>query len=78
MCVQATDVSAGLRPLSDVEDPKLKGDFNKADFEALLKIGVLCVSKSSEGRPLIDDICEEMEKALMNVLLDEKVTNLSL
>ncbi|KAJ1419218.1 P-loop containing nucleoside triphosphate hydrolase [Sesbania bispinosa] len=43
--LQARDVSMGKRPLSDFEDPRLNGQVDKADFEAILQIAVLCVAK---------------------------------
>ncbi|KVI07924.1 Concanavalin A-like lectin/glucanase, subgroup, partial [Cynara cardunculus var. scolymus] len=51
---KAKDVSMGRRPLTDIEDPKLNGNLNTVDFESILQIAVLCVAKSSKGRPTID------------------------
>ncbi|KAJ4849737.1 hypothetical protein Tsubulata_016123 [Turnera subulata] len=64
---KAKDASAGKRPLTDFEDPKLEGKVNKEDFQAILEIAVLCVAKSSKGRPTIDDVFEVLEKALKNI-----------
>ena len=64
--LQAKDVNLGLRPLSDFEDPRLKEDVNKADFESILQVAVLCVAKSSKGRPTIDIVFEEMDKVWHN------------
>lgn len=64
----------GLRALSDFEDPKLKGNVNKADFESILQVAVLCVAKSSKGRPTIDIVFEELDKAWQNTIVNE-VTN---
>ncbi|XP_022927539.1 probable leucine-rich repeat receptor-like protein kinase At5g49770 [Cucurbita moschata] len=63
---KAKDVNMGLRPLSDFEDPRLKEDVNKADFESILQVAVLCVAKSSKGRPTIDIVFEEMDKVWHN------------
>lgn len=52
----------GKRPLSDFEDPRLNGKVDKADFEAILQIAVLCVAKSSKGRPTIELVFEELDK----------------
>ena len=72
--MQAKDVNMGLRALSDFEDPKLKGNVNKADFESILQVAVLCVAKSSKGRPTIDIVFEELDKAWQNTIVNE-VTN---
>lgn len=64
--LQAKDVNMGKRPLKDFEDPRLGGDFNRSDFAALLEIAVLCVAKSSKGRPTIDVVFDEIEKAWKN------------
>ncbi|KGN66709.1 hypothetical protein Csa_006865 [Cucumis sativus] len=71
---KAKDVNMGLRALSDFEDPKLKGNVNKADFESILQVAVLCVAKSSKGRPTIDIVFEELDKAWQNTIVNE-VTN---
>ncbi|KAF9670209.1 hypothetical protein SADUNF_Sadunf13G0044600 [Salix dunnii] len=63
---KAKDVSAGNRPLTDFEDPSLNRKVNSVDFEAILQMAVLCVAKSSKGRPTIDDVFEEIEKAWKN------------
>ncbi|KAI4350140.1 hypothetical protein L6164_010649 [Bauhinia variegata] len=63
---KARDVSMGKRPLEDFEDPRLNGQINKADFEAILQIAVLCVAKSSKGRPTIEVVFEELDKAYKN------------
>ena len=52
----------GKRPLSDFEDPRLHGEVNKADFEAILHISVLCVAKQSKGRPTIEVVFDELDK----------------
>ncbi|KAJ6883980.1 hypothetical protein NC652_031065 [Populus alba x Populus x berolinensis] len=64
--LQAKDVNAGKRSLTDFEDPGLNREVNSVDFEAILQIAVLCVAKSSKGRPTIDDVFEEIEKAWKN------------
>ncbi|KAE8687322.1 putative Serine-threonine protein kinase, plant-type [Hibiscus syriacus] len=63
---KATDVSMGKRPLTDFEDPRLHGDLNRKDFESILHIAVLCVAKSSRGRPPIDVVFDELDKAWKN------------
>ncbi|KAK7381328.1 hypothetical protein VNO78_33945 [Psophocarpus tetragonolobus] len=63
---KARDVSMGKRPLSDFEDPRLNGKVDKADFAAILQIAVLCVAKSSKGRPTIEVVFEELDKVCMD------------
>lgn len=60
----------GKRPLSDLEDPRLNGKINKADFESILQIAVLCVAKSSNGRPTIDVVFDEIDKAWKNTMAE--------
>ncbi|KAJ0549682.1 putative protein kinase RLK-Pelle-URK-2 family [Helianthus annuus] len=67
---KAKDVSMGRRPLTDIEDPRLKGNLNTVDFESILQVAVLCVAKSSKGRPTIDVVFGEMDKAWQNTLAD--------
>lgn len=71
LLLQAKDVNMGLRAISDFEDPRLKGNVNKADFESILQIAVLCVAKSSKGRPTIDIVFEELDKAWHNTIANE-------
>ena len=66
--LQAKDVSMRKRPITDFEDPRLAGQVNRADFEAILQIAVLCVAKSSKGRPTVDVVYEEMDKAWKNTV----------
>ncbi|KAI7744667.1 hypothetical protein M8C21_031784 [Ambrosia artemisiifolia] len=68
--IKAKDVNLGRRPLTDFEDPRLKGNLNTVDFESILQIAVLCVAKSSKGRPTIDVVFGEMDKAWQNTLAD--------
>ncbi|XAR65823.1 Non-specific serine/threonine protein kinase, partial [Bertholletia excelsa] len=63
---KAKDVSLGKRPLSDFEDPRLNGKVDIADFESILQIAVLCVARSSKGRPDIDTVFKEINKAYDN------------
>ncbi|XP_022747887.1 serine/threonine-protein kinase PBL27-like [Durio zibethinus] len=70
---KAKDVSMGKRPLTDFEDPRLHGNLNRTDFEAILQIAVLCVAKSSRGRPPIDVVFDELEKAWKNTVVDMKM-----
>ncbi|GMI88828.1 hypothetical protein HRI_002552100 [Hibiscus trionum] len=70
---KATDVSMGKRPFTDFEDPRLHGDLNRKDFEAILNIAVLCVAKSSRGRPPIDVVFDELEKAWKNTKAEMKM-----
>ncbi|KAG2395303.1 G-type lectin S-receptor-like serine/threonine-protein [Vigna angularis] len=70
---KARDVSMGKRPLSDFEDPRLKGKVDKADFEAILQIAVLCVAKSSKGRPTIEVVFDELDKVCMDTETKMKV-----
>ncbi|KAL0307553.1 UNVERIFIED_CONTAM: putative leucine-rich repeat receptor-like protein kinase [Sesamum angustifolium] len=59
------DVNMGKRPLTDFQDPRMKNVID-VDFESILQIAVLCVASSSTGRPTIDLVYEELEKALEN------------
>ncbi|KAK8498385.1 hypothetical protein V6N12_011428 [Hibiscus sabdariffa] len=70
---KATDVCMGQRPLTDFEDPRLHGDLNRKDFESILHVAVLCVAKSSRGRPPIDVVFEELEKAWKNTKAEMKM-----
>ncbi|XVF30922.1 hypothetical protein REPUB_Repub16aG0100300 [Reevesia pubescens] len=70
---KAKDVSMGKRPLEDFEDPRLQGNLTRMDFEAILHIAVLCVAKSSRGRPPIDVVFDEMEKAWKNTVANMKM-----
>ncbi|XP_068665803.1 probable receptor-like protein kinase At5g18500 [Aristolochia californica] len=63
---KAKDVAVGKRPLSDFEDARLNSKFVLEDFESILKVAVLCVSKSSKGRPPVEEVFEEMDKAWKN------------
>ncbi|XP_038699592.1 probable receptor-like protein kinase At2g42960 [Tripterygium wilfordii] len=63
---KAKDVSLGRRPLSDFEDPRLNGNVNRTDFGSILEVAVLCVAKSSKGRPTIDVVFDELDKAWKN------------
>ncbi|KAG5581356.1 hypothetical protein H5410_051983 [Solanum commersonii] len=74
---KAKDVSMGKRELKDFDDPQLKGEVNSVDFESILQIAVLCVAKSSKGRPTIEVVVEEMEKVLKNTLSDKKAAEQS-
>ncbi|KAK8476267.1 hypothetical protein V6N11_001682 [Hibiscus sabdariffa] len=71
---KAMDVSMGNRPFTDFEDPRLHGDLNRKDFEAILHIAVLCVAKSSRGRPPIDVVFDELEKAWKNTKAEMRMT----
>ncbi|XVF42454.1 hypothetical protein PTKIN_Ptkin01aG0364700 [Pterospermum kingtungense] len=75
LTTKAKDVSMGKRPLKDFQDPRLKGDLNWADFESILRIAVLCVAKSSAGRPTIGIVFDEMERAWQNTLADMRAKN---
>lgn len=68
--VQAKDVNSMKRPLKDFQDPRMKGNIVTVDFESILQIAVLCVASSSTGRPTIDLVLEELEKAWKNTQLE--------
>lgn len=70
-------MSMAKRPLKDFEDPRLKGQLNSVDFESILQIAVLCVAKSSKGRPTIEVVFEEMDKVWKNTLSDKKAAEQS-
>ncbi|XP_058103580.1 probable serine/threonine-protein kinase PBL28 [Magnolia sinica] len=63
---KAKDVFMKRRPLSDFVDPQLNGQLNMEDFEAILKVAVLCVAKSSKGRPTISVVFDELDKVWKN------------
>ncbi|XP_041017928.1 probable serine/threonine-protein kinase PBL22 [Juglans microcarpa x Juglans regia] len=63
---KAKDVNMGKRPVSDFEDQTLKGNFNKADFQSILQVAVLCVSNTSIGRPNIGVVFDELDKIWKN------------
>jgi hypothetical protein len=69
---KAKDASMGKRPLTDFEDTRLRGTVNTTDFEAILQVAVLCVAKSSKGRPTIDVVFDELEKAWKNTEAEKK------
>lgn len=71
--MQAKDVSMGKRPITDFEDPRLIGTVNTVDFESILQVAVLCVAKSSKGRPTIDVVVEEMEKVWKSTQFDMQI-----
>ncbi|KAL6009377.1 hypothetical protein ACLOJK_022606 [Asimina triloba] len=58
---KAKDVIMHKRPLSDFKDPRMGNNYNPADFESILYVAVLCVAKSSKGRPTINIVFEELE-----------------
>lgn len=68
--MQAKDVNMGKRPLTDFQDPGMKGNVISVDFESILQIAVLCVASSSTGRPTIDLVFEELDKACKNTQLE--------
>lgn len=70
MSVQAKDVSMGRRPLSEFTDPRLDKNLNSVDFESILQVAVLCAARSSKGRPTIDVVFDEMDKAWKNTNAD--------
>ncbi|KAL1552137.1 putative receptor-like protein kinase [Salvia divinorum] len=66
---KAKDVNMRKRPLTDFQDPKMKGNIVTVDFQSILQIAVLCVASSSTGRPTIDEVVDELGKALKNTQL---------
>ncbi|KAL5997206.1 hypothetical protein ACLOJK_008136 [Asimina triloba] len=65
---KAKDVVMGKRPLSDFVDPRLNGQLNMEDFAAILHVAVLCVAKSSKGRPTVVVVFEELDNVWKNSL----------
>ncbi|KAF8391908.1 hypothetical protein HHK36_022248 [Tetracentron sinense] len=63
---KAKEVTMGKRPLEEFKDPRLKENVSVVDFESILLVAVLCVAKSSKGRPTINVVFEEMDKAWKN------------
>ncbi|XP_047971650.1 probable receptor-like protein kinase At3g17420 [Salvia hispanica] len=66
---KAKDVNMQKRPLADFQDLKMKGNIVTVDFKSILQLAVLCVASSSTGRPSIDEVVQELEKALNNTRL---------
>ncbi|KAG6388169.1 hypothetical protein SASPL_153368 [Salvia splendens] len=66
---KAKDVNKQKRPLADFQDLKMKGNIVMVDFKSILQLAVLCVASSSTGRPSVDEVVEELEKALKNTQL---------
>ncbi|CAL5194968.1 unnamed protein product [Lathyrus oleraceus] len=71
---KARDVSMGKRPLSDFVDSRLKGQVDKTDFGTILQIAVLCVAKSSTGRPSIEVVFDELDKVYRDIEARKKTT----
>ncbi|KAI3459075.1 hypothetical protein Pfo_015738 [Paulownia fortunei] len=71
---KAKDVNMGKRPLTDFQDPRMKENVISADFESILQIAVLCVASSSTGRPTIDLVFEELDKAWKNTRREMRAT----
>ncbi|RVW45677.1 putative receptor-like protein kinase [Vitis vinifera] len=65
---KAKDVNMGKRPLKDFEDPRLKGEVVTEDFQSILQVAVLCAAKSNKGRPSIDQVFQEMDRAWKNTV----------
>ncbi|XP_057779614.1 wall-associated receptor kinase-like 9 [Salvia miltiorrhiza] len=65
LTTKAKDVSAGLRPLWEFQDPRME-DVNTLDMESILQIAVLCTATSSRGRPTIDLVFDEIDRAWRN------------
>ncbi|KAG6647390.1 hypothetical protein CIPAW_07G075800, partial [Carya illinoinensis] len=63
----AKDVNIGNRPVSDFEDPTPKRNFNRVDFQSILQVAVLRVSKTSIGRPNIG-VFEEVDRIWKNTV----------
>lgn len=60
----------GKRPVTDFQDQRMKGTVVSVDFESILQIAVLCVASSSTGRPTIELVFEELDKAWKNTQLE--------
>ncbi|KAK6156428.1 hypothetical protein DH2020_010676 [Rehmannia glutinosa] len=69
---KAKDVNMGKRPLTDFQDHRMRGNVISVDFESILQIAVLCVASSSTGRPTIDLVFDELEKAWKNTQREMK------
>lgn len=59
----------GKRPLKDFEDPRLKAQVITEDFQSILQVAVLCVARSNKGRPNIDQVFQELDKAWKNTVV---------
>eukprot|EP01018_Ginkgo_biloba_P037595 Gb_05131 [translate_table: standard] len=49
--------------VSKFVDPRLNGEYDGEAFKLILKIAVLCIASSPEGRPPMELVFQEMEKA---------------
>lgn len=66
--LQANDVNMMRRPIADFQDQRMKGGVITVDFESIPQIAVLCVANSIAGRPTIELVYEELDKAYKNRL----------
>ncbi|XP_073151901.1 probable receptor-like protein kinase At1g11050 [Henckelia pumila] len=69
---KAKDVNMMKRPISDFQDQRMKGNVITVDFESILQIAVLCVANSSTGRPTIELVYGELDKAYKNIQAEKK------
>ncbi|XP_059308184.1 probable receptor-like protein kinase At2g42960 isoform X3 [Lycium ferocissimum] len=61
---KARDVSIGKLPITEFEDPTLKGKLiNREALDSILQIAVLCVAETRRGRPTIEVVSEELNNA---------------
>nr|XP_016463924.1 PREDICTED: putative cysteine-rich receptor-like protein kinase 35 [Nicotiana tabacum] len=64
LLTKAKDVSRGKLPISEFEDPWLKGKLiNDEALKSILQIALLCVAETSKERPTIEQVSEELNKA---------------
>ncbi|XP_009597940.1 probable receptor-like protein kinase At2g42960 [Nicotiana tomentosiformis] len=64
LLTKAKDVSTGKLPISEFEDPWLKGkQINHEALKSILQIALLCVAETSKERPTIEQVSEELNKA---------------
>ncbi|CAN4115240.1 unnamed protein product [Withania somnifera] len=61
---KAKDVSTGKLPITEFEDPRLKGKrMNHEVLQSILQTAVVCVAETRKGRPTIEQVLEELNKA---------------
>ncbi|KAH0679490.1 hypothetical protein KY284_020575 [Solanum tuberosum] len=66
LLTKAKDVSTGKLPISEFEDPRLKGKLiNHEALKSILHIAVICVSETRIQRPTINLVYEELNNIWM-------------
>ncbi|KAJ8543650.1 hypothetical protein K7X08_025268 [Anisodus acutangulus] len=64
LLTKAKDVSTGKLPITEFEDPCLRGKLiNHEALKSILQIAVVCVAETRLERPTIEQVSEELNKA---------------